>query len=72
MHHASRFVPECGCWYCASQVEVFQTKASSSNGRAADSKSVGWGFKSLLACRRSGEEQGPLFDLPVFRHGSQA
>ena len=25
-------------------------KASSSNGRAPDSKSGGWGFKSLLAC----------------------
>ena len=31
-------------------VELFNMKASSSNGRAADSKSVGWGFKSLLAC----------------------
>lgn len=26
-------------------------KASSSNGRAADSKSAGWGFESLLACQ---------------------
>ncbi len=25
-------------------------EASSSNGRAADSKSAGWGFESLLAC----------------------
>lgn len=25
-------------------------EASSSNGRASDSKSEGWGFKSLLAC----------------------
>ncbi len=28
-----------------------ESKASSSNGRASDSKSEGWGFKSLLACQ---------------------
>ena len=27
-------------------------QASSSNGRASDSKSEGWGFKSLLACHK--------------------
>ena|GEM_PF-6844478 len=31
-------------------VIVFNAQASSSNGRASDSKSEGWGFKSLLAC----------------------
>jgi hypothetical protein len=28
----------------------FKMQASSSNGRASDSKSGGWGFESLLAC----------------------
>lgn len=31
-------------------------KASSSNGRAPDSKSGGWGFKSLLACHMAAQE----------------
>ncbi len=30
------------------------SQACSSNGRAADSKSVGWGFKSLQACTLKG------------------
>ena len=32
-------------WHNSNDLE-----ASSSNGRAADSKSDGWGFESLLAC----------------------
>jgi hypothetical protein len=31
-------------------VANLEMQASSSNGRASDSKSGGWGFKSLLAC----------------------
>ncbi len=34
-------------------------KASSSNGRAVDSKSIGWGFESLLACKNI-QENGEI------------
>ena len=36
------------CWLPGDGVQEW--KASSSIGRAADSKSAGWGFDSLLAC----------------------
>jgi preprotein translocase SecE subunit len=34
--------------------KLSKREASSSNGRAADSKSAGWGFESLLACQKGG------------------
>ena len=33
-----------------SYLRAYPLQASSSNGRASDSKSEGWGFESLLAC----------------------
>ena len=42
-------------------------KASSSNGRAPDSKSGGWGFKSLLACHVKAVERSELCRLGVPR-----
>ena len=36
---------------------AFQPRASSSIGRAAVSKTAGWGFESLLACQPSGDWQ---------------
>ena len=36
--------------YCRTDLVNLEMQASSSNGRASDSKSGGWGFESLLAC----------------------
>jgi hypothetical protein len=43
-------------------------KASSSIGRAAVSKTAGWGFDSLLACHLSGALARPTFNGVAMRN----
>ena len=47
---------------------ALQTKASSSIGRAAVSKTAGWGFESLLACQR---QAGEIMNVVKPKEGSE-
>lgn len=51
-------------WYLKKRQKysiIQEVNASGSIGRAAVSKIVGWGFKSLLACQKKGSHNDSLF-----------